>query len=151
METWLLSYHLSTCSCKIAMCFLFCFLQNVFTHRLTTTLLPRLSHFWCCCFSVMPALNQQTAKTSRILFVSTSCQHKVNRINKHSYLNCRHYVDTNCKELIKLQERVEAASHVKKAHFPQLGDWTVKTTSMSKPTCDFSVQQCLFVLSQPHR
>lgn len=42
--------------------------------------------------------------------------------NNNSYLNCRHYVDTNCEEFIKLQERVEAASHVKKAHFPQLRD-----------------------------
>lgn len=41
---------------------------------------------------------------------------------ERSYLNCRHYVNTNCKELIKLQERVEAAPHVKKAHFSQLGD-----------------------------
>lgn len=50
------------------------------------------------------------------------------KMNKHAYLNCRHYVNTNCKEFIKLQERVEAASHVKKAHFPQLRDRT--TTQM---------------------
>lgn len=40
--------------------------------------------------------------------------------NNKTYPDCRHYVNTNCEEFIKLQERVEAASHVKQAHFPHL-------------------------------
>lgn len=47
----------------------------------------------------------------------------------HSYLNCRHYINTDCEELVKLQERVKAASHIKKAHFPQLRDRTVAQTT----------------------
>lgn len=43
-------------------------------------------------------------------------------LNTPPYLNCRHYVNPDCEEFIKLQERVEAASNVQQAHFPQPRD-----------------------------
>lgn len=71
----------------------------------------------------MPALSSTQENLLHFISVVKDLKHVVNtKGTESSYLNCRHYVNPNCKEFIKLQERVEAASNVKKAHFPQLRD-----------------------------
>lgn len=39
-----------------------------------------------------------------------------------TYLDRRHYVNTDCEELVKLQEGVKTAANIQKPHFTKLGD-----------------------------